>query len=262
MHTKQRIGQVSQVVIDAARYAEAVNRAGQLRMLSQRAVKLYALLCLQVRPAQMSALLKSSVALVDETLATLARSLSQPTFGDLLGGVAAGWAELKSILQEAPVAGRLMALDRLAEDTLTRSEQLTANLEVSGYATALHVINVAGRQRMLSQRLAKATLMATMLDGPIREAARASAAETAAALVDAMGYLVGLPLSNDEITREIAAASLLWDEYRLALERTETVAGLDGIAALSETLLDRFDRLTTQFERAMQAFVSPLAGPG
>ncbi|RYF17117.1 MAG: ANTAR domain-containing protein [Oxalobacteraceae bacterium] len=43
MHTKQRIGQVSQRVIDAARYGEAINRAGQLRMLSQRAVKLYAL---------------------------------------------------------------------------------------------------------------------------------------------------------------------------------------------------------------------------
>lgn len=33
MHTKQRIGQVSQEVIDSARYGEAVNRAGQLRML-------------------------------------------------------------------------------------------------------------------------------------------------------------------------------------------------------------------------------------
>ena len=44
MHSNQRVGQVSQHVIDAARFAEAVNRAGQLRMLSQRLVKLYALL--------------------------------------------------------------------------------------------------------------------------------------------------------------------------------------------------------------------------
>ena len=42
MHAKQRIGQVSQQVIDAAHYADAINRAGRLRMLSQRIVKLYA----------------------------------------------------------------------------------------------------------------------------------------------------------------------------------------------------------------------------
>ena len=43
MHAKLRIGQVSQQVIDSAHYAEAINRAGRLRMLSQRIVKLYAL---------------------------------------------------------------------------------------------------------------------------------------------------------------------------------------------------------------------------
>jgi CheY-like chemotaxis protein len=39
------VGQVSRQVIDAARTAEAINRAGQQRMLSQRLVKLYALGC-------------------------------------------------------------------------------------------------------------------------------------------------------------------------------------------------------------------------
>src|SRR6185369_6331900 len=43
MHSNQRVGQVSQQVIAAAGIAESVNRAGQLRMLSQRVVKLYAL---------------------------------------------------------------------------------------------------------------------------------------------------------------------------------------------------------------------------
>ena len=50
MQSKLRIGQVAQQVIDAARYADAVNRAGQLRMLSQRLVKLYALMCADVAP--------------------------------------------------------------------------------------------------------------------------------------------------------------------------------------------------------------------
>jgi AmiR/NasT family two-component response regulator len=36
MHTNQRLGQVSQHIIHSARFAEDVNRCGQLRMLSQR----------------------------------------------------------------------------------------------------------------------------------------------------------------------------------------------------------------------------------
>ena len=50
MASKQRIGQVSQVLIDTAHYAEAVNRAGQLRMLTQRIVKFYALACTGSQP--------------------------------------------------------------------------------------------------------------------------------------------------------------------------------------------------------------------
>src|SRR5690606_23066676 len=42
MHSNLSIGQVSRSVADAARWAEALNRAGQLRMLSQRIVRLVA----------------------------------------------------------------------------------------------------------------------------------------------------------------------------------------------------------------------------
>src|SRR5690606_21154258 len=38
MHGNQRLADLARSVVDAARWAEAVNRSGQLRMLSQRAV--------------------------------------------------------------------------------------------------------------------------------------------------------------------------------------------------------------------------------
>ena len=43
MHSNLRVGQISRQVIAAAHYADAVNRAGKLRMLSQRLVKACAL---------------------------------------------------------------------------------------------------------------------------------------------------------------------------------------------------------------------------
>jgi AmiR/NasT family two-component response regulator len=255
MHTKQRIGQVSQRVIDSARYAEAVNRAGQLRMLSQRLVKLYALICAGVRQEETQELFADSLGHVESNLEILARSLSKATFGDLLDAVLAPWAQLRQALGTAPRAGRLAEVDRLAEQVLLRAEQLTANLEIAGFAAALRVINVAGRQRMLSQRVAKAALMGTLLGGASGSAARAALELATAELVDGFAYLETLPLSNAEISREVGQAAQAWAGLQAALSQAGTAAGQDSIAALSETLLASIDRLTEHLERGMQALV-------
>src|SRR5258706_96076 len=91
MHSNQRVGQVSQQVIAAAGIAESVNRAGQLRMLSQRVVKLYALRVADPQRAAHGELLAQSVQRVDASLAALAKSLSKPTYGDLLDAVLGPW---------------------------------------------------------------------------------------------------------------------------------------------------------------------------
>nr|WP_321983550.1 ANTAR domain-containing protein [uncultured Lichenicoccus sp.] len=74
MVSKQRIGQVSRVVIDSAHSAEAVNRAGQLRLLSQRIVKFYALACTGVADPEMQGMFADALAHVDSNLAILDRS--------------------------------------------------------------------------------------------------------------------------------------------------------------------------------------------
>ena len=248
MHTKQRIGQVSQEVIDSARYGEAINRAGQLRMLSQRLVKLYALQCCPVRLPEVAGLLADSVAAVEANLATLARSLSRPTFGDLVDAVAVPWGRLRGALRAPAATARLPDVDALAEEVLAQAEQLTANLEIAAFATALHVINVAGRQRMLSQRLAKQALLSALTGMAAEDG-------TAAELVGGFAYLQALPLSNAAIKAELALATSCWDAVRAALQHAGSPAGQERIARLSEELLGHFDALTELLERGMQALV-------
>lgn len=255
MHAKQRIGQVSQRVIDSAHYAEAINRAGQLRMLSQRLVKLYALTCAGVRPEETQGLFAGSLSHVESNLEMLARSLSRPTFGDLLDAVLEPWAPLRAALGTPPRAARLAEVDRLAEQVLLRAEQLTANLEIAGFAAALRVINVAGRQRMLSQRVAKAALMGALLGGAAGSAAQSSLTSAKAELLAGFAYLEALPLSNDEISREVGRAAQAWAGLQAALPEAGAPSGQDSIAALSETLLASIDRLTEHLERGMQALV-------
>ena len=256
MHTKQRIGQVSQQVIDAARYAEAVNRAGQLRMLSQRLVKLYALISIDNGATDPRALMTESLRQIHDNLEALGRIVSKATFGDMLDAVLGPWKTLRSVLATPALADQLPEVNRLAERLLLRSEQLTANLEIAAFAAALHVINVSGRQRMLSQRLAKAALMSVMLNGKHAEAAAHELETTRAELIDGLAYLRNVPLSNPDIDRERDQAEQSWNALQDALRHRATTAGQDGIASQSEILLGHFDRLTQHFERGMQALIA------
>lgn len=251
MGSKQRLGQVARQVIDATRYAEAVNRAGQLRMLSQRIVKLHAQDCAGIEARAARALLQASAAQAEANLASLGRSLSRATFGDLLEGVLDAWAALKAALQEPPGTAGLGAVDALAERLLVQAEALTRNLETAGFAAALRVVNVSGRQRMLSQRMAKGALLSTLLPRP-DEAAVLRRAE--ADFDQGLAFLSAAPLSTAEIQAVMAEATAAWSAFRVAL-RAPAASGPE-IAALSETLLARFTDLTALYEQGIQALTA------
>ena len=255
MHTNQRMGQVSQSVINAARFAESVNRAGQLRMLSQRLVKLYFLQLAQVDSPQHSQLLVDSVLRSDTNIAILNKSLSRPTFGDLLESVANSWAALKAELKHAPQSSHIAQVDLLAENLLLQADKLTSGLEMAGSASPLHVINVSGRQRMLSQRFAKYALLMVLGDEAARERAELGLNESKAQFEKALDYLNDIPLSTKEIRAGLDSATTHWEQMLAGALDVLKPAGKALVAISSEALLDVFERLTEQYERSMQMLV-------
>jgi AmiR/NasT family two-component response regulator len=252
MHTNQRVGQVSQQVIFAATYAEAVNTAGQLRMLSQRLVKLYALCVTGLARTPYAPALEESVQRIEANLATLAKNLSKPTYGDLLEAVSLAWTHLKASAAGALDAARLPEIDRFAEEVLQCADRLVNTLEASGLATPLQVINLSGRQRMLSQRLAKQALLGVLVAGPAGQAARAAVRVTRAAFEEALARLEAAPLSSREIRDLLDAAQAAWAAMVQALEHVESAAGQRAIGEASETLLELFEQATERYERSMQ----------
>jgi AmiR/NasT family two-component response regulator len=248
MHAKQRMGQVSQQVIDAAHYADAINRAGRLRMLSQRIVKLYALAAAGVEVAGSKALLADSSLQIEQIFALLGRNLSRPTFGDLLDTAMLTWSGMHKLLGvAAPSVAGLATVDQEAERLLEQADRLTQALESAGLAPSLHVINTSGRQRMLAQRLAKQALLGALLPEVVRVSD-----DTAQAFEQGLAYLREIPLSSVLIRDALAAADVAWAQMLTGARSPASKDGRLALAAASEELLALFDRLTGAYEHSMQ----------
>ena len=256
MRGNRRVGEVARQVVDAAHDAEALNRAGQLRMLSQRAVKLVALLAVRAAPTPNRARLEGSIARIDENLAWLESRLGRASHGDLLDAVAAPWQMLKTQLAEAVQPSRIAGIDALADRLLQHAERLVSGLRAQRGAASLRVIDLAGRQRMLSQRLAKAALLGVLLtDGHAAAAAADMALEARQAFEAALAMLRALPLRNAEIAASLHEAGGAWHELVEALPRVQSLAGQCALGEASETVLAAFERLTTLYEGSMQVLM-------
>lgn len=256
MQEQQRVGQVARRVIDAARDAEAVNRAGQLRMLSQRLVKLYALGVGSDAPERTG--LADASRQVAANVEQLGRTLSRPTFGDLLDATLKAWAALQATLQPAPQAARLGEVDATAERLLESAERLTHALEVASPLAALGIVNRAGRQRMLSQRLAKQALLAALGEGPLASQAAADAVRTIESFEATLQQLRTAPLASTETHAALGLAAQEWQHMLAGVRDAADAKGRLALAAASDALLERFEQLTAEYGRLAQRLFEPL----
>ena len=257
MEGQQRVGLVSRRLIDAARDAEAINRAGQLRMLSQHLVKLYALQCAGVDVAAARTALLASTERVADNLDLLERGLSKPTFGDLLKALRSVWQQLAPALASTPQTARLAALDAAAERLLESSDQLTTALEAGNAYAPLALVNLVGRQRMLSQRIAKQALLATLLDGDTAQAAAADAVRTISAFEAAQARLFATAEGLPGLRGELAHVAAPWQQLLKGLHDAASEVGRRSVAEASEVLLTLFDQMTEHCEQAAHVLIEP-----
>jgi nitrate/nitrite-specific signal transduction histidine kinase len=253
MHANLRLGEVSRSVIEAAQWADAINRAGQLRMLSQRLVRLAAQQLAGIDAQRARVLRTQSAERVQHNLDHLAALGLAATGAQALAEAQGAWTGLSTALAARPSAAGLTDIDQRAEMLLAAAETLTKTLEASGARRALRIVNICGRQRMRAQRLAKDALLASVLkEGTAHARLVPTMDEFEAALLE----LERAPLSTSEIRASLASAR---DEWLRLVGGVRTLDSADGRAALvrsSDALVDTFERLTASYEHSLQVIMS------
>lgn len=253
MHANLRLGEVSRSVVEASRWADAINRAGQLRMLSQRLVRLSAQALAGIDAKRARVLRTQSVERVQDNFVHLAALELDETGSHALDEARAAWNALDAALG-ARISPQVLAdIDGRADALLLAAEALTGALEIAGARRALRIVNICGRQRMRAQRLAKdALLAATLSSGASRERLAPTMGEFESALLE----LEQAPLSSPDIRAALASARDEWLRLVRGVREIDSAEGRAALVRSSDALVETFDQLTASYEHSLQVLMS------
>lgn len=238
--------------------ATALNLAGRQRMLSQRLAKAWVMRGLDILSEHARGILDESLAQQQTQLAELKGFVPNGEARAALAPLERDWAAYRGALAVPPVRDRAQPVYDLSEQVQERAHRLTLAYErASRVPSEERLVNVAGRQRMLSQRIAKFHLFRVWSVNPAAARmelnyARAEFSSGMHQLANAVAGTRALRTALDEVDRE-------WIAYRRLLETPGEGTALRRVAS---QIVEHSERLLTMTERLATLFVERAEGAG
>ncbi len=228
----------------------AINKAGSLRYSSQRLAKAYFQLGQGIDEARSRKVLEQSIALFDRHLVELKGYAPQPEIKDTYLKLEKSWLAYKDlILGAAPNPDNARKVQVLSEEILALAQQGTVQLEKFSGSNAGRLVNLSGRERALSQRMAKYyqaiawnindSQSATNLDASLKEFAKN------------LAELSESPANTPKIKDGLELVRQQWFFFESALRQK---AGADKrpqttVATTSERILEEMDLVVSMYEK-------------
>ena len=233
----------------------ALNMAGRQRMLSQRMVKAYLMLGQGIAADDARNILQGSINQFESQLAAL--KAYQPTLmvRTATSNLDAVWKPCKALLVGVPSKAGATDLYDANEALQAAAHSLALAYEGVASTPIDHLVNLAGRQRMVSQRLAKFYFYRTwgLFDIPADMELHLSRARFTAELVQ----IERSPFASEQIKADVARIRREWEPYQQALfaSRETSKMRMDAlrVAELSERVLAVMEELVAQLVTQAQS---------
>lgn len=252
-------------------FTVAINLSGRQRMLSQKMSKEFLLILLKINEEANKGEIKKTITTFDKTLNNLIGgdkdlNIPVPPSSDILNQlnmVKSLWKEFKTLVESEPSPAAAIKVAVLNVPLLIEMNKAVGMYEgeskKAGIKNLGTVVNIAGRQRMLTQKMSKEILLITLKVDT--EKNMASLKDTYSLFARSHKGLIkgdtemGLPpTTNNDILKQMGKVEALWDEFKVPVEHVIAAKGdispdlSDKMAGINVKLLIEMNKAVTLYE--------------
>ncbi|QEY59964.1 pilus assembly protein PilP [Pseudomonas sp. C27(2019)] len=224
----------------------AINKAGMQRMLSQRITKSYLLIGQDTAADKAQTQLDTSVALFEESLGELERFSPTAEITQSLQDIRSEWNTFRQTAISKPEQSQALSVIEDSSRLLELCEKNVQLFEAYSGKEKGELINISGRQRMLSQRIGMLYIAKSWQVS--NEQLDKTFAQALNDFDQALNLLLQSPLNSDEINQALNEVKAQWEFSRSGFELGESDRYVPFlIQVTTESILKKMDRITSLY---------------